>query len=127
MRHIWGALAVFATGSASMACPVAGDLTRGIEITFNDGHSSVYTQDANGVLTEKEVQPDGASFNYVTDNGVLETAYYELDSVDGDPQGWEGFRYSFDVGAIVPLAPWSGQSGYQIALDPNGAEIDKVL
>lgn len=127
MRVIWG-LGVWLVPSLSMAaCPMIGDLDMGIEIAFKDGHRSIYSRDAAGVLREQELQDDGSSFNYLTANGVLETGYFEMAEADGDPQGWETYSYTFEQADNLPLKPWSGQSGYQIAYAPDGAETNRTL
>lgn len=114
-------------GLGQASCPAADDLFRGVEVTFQDGHVSRFLRDAEGVLTETEIVDDGSSFNYVTDNNVLETAFFELPVEGGDPVGWEEFAYSFDVSGILPLQQWSGQSGYQILLAPDGSEARRTL
>ncbi len=109
------------------ACPVLDDLATGIEIVFDDGHRSMFTRDTDGVTTERVFGQDGASFNFLTDNGVLETGYYELSSPDGEPEAWKTYEYGFDVSEILPLKEWSGQSGYQIAFGPDGAEESRII
>ena len=64
--------------SAAAECPVAGDLEKGIRVTFDDGFVIEYRAREPGVIEEGEIDPDdGSIFYIVTERGILEIENYE--------------------------------------------------
>ncbi len=107
-------------GSAAGAqCPTSADLAGGVRVQYRDGYS-IITRDDQGVVTEEEHSGEDV-YQYVTENGVLETGYIETAAGISDR-----FSYTFDTSKLLPLDEWSGQAGEQITLNEAGVEVERV-
>jgi hypothetical protein len=102
----------------AVACPTQSDVTNGVRVTFDDGKYSIITRDASGAVSETEVI-DGEAVTYESANGILETGYVE----DGTR---DTFTDDFETSGILPLEPWSRESGTQILTDESGAVVERV-
>ena len=100
------------------ACPTQSDVANGVRITFDDGKYSVITRDTSGAVSETEVV-DGVAVTYESANGILETGYIE----DGTR---DTFTYDFETANILPLEPWSRESGQQTVTDSDGTVVERV-
>ncbi len=114
MQALAACLAAFA--SPVWACPGPDDLAVGIRIDLAGEDFSIITKGPDGVIREVEYLVDlGEPVTYVTENGVLETAYLS-------PSEEESAFYSYDfpTDEILPLKEWAGQAGKQIERDATG-------
>ena len=70
-------------------------------------------------MREEEYLPDlDETVTYVTENGVIETAYLSPSEEES-----AFYSYSFPTDDILPLAEWSGQEGEQIESDIAGEVV----
>lgn len=120
MRHLLFQLPLLLASTAlAAACPVAKDLGDGIRLTQTPAYTAVFRRDPSGAVIESESAEGGGSYNYVMYNGLLETAFFELDPSQKAPRGRDRFHYSFALEDVFPLEPWTGQTGIQTHYDAD--------
>lgn len=93
----------------------------GVEVEYSEGSTSVITRDAYGEVREKESLGGTQIHVYIAANGVLETGYIDTEAGTEDR-----FTYNFSTEDILPLEPWSGQSGEQVTMNADGEEINRI-
>lgn len=123
-RRFLYALPGLLTGTTlAAACPVADDLDKGIQLTQTPEYTSIFRRDPSGAVIESEAADNGGSYNYVMYNGLLETAFFELQPSQTTPDGRDRFHYSFALKDVFPLEPWTGKTGIQTHYDADWTRI----
>lgn len=117
------------TGWSAQAqeCPVAGDLNKGILITYDDDSEIEYWQRSPGIIEEVEIDPDNSSkYFIVTERGILEREYYTL-ADDGEVLDFVSLTYDLGKQSVFPLTKGKMIGGTQTELDEDGDELGKHL
>ena len=116
------------SSAAQGACPVAGDLSTGIRVTFEDGIVIEYTEREPGIVEEAEIDShDGSIYYIVTERGILEIENYSLFPDSTTPEDFVRFEYDFDKDVVFPLEPGKTDGGKQIMLNATGEEVDQAF
>ncbi len=120
MSHVL--LFTFGAIPALANCPGPDDVAVGVRVDLEEGDYSILTRDADGVVRDEEYLVDlDDPVTYVSENGVLETAYlspYEEESAF--------YSYSFATDGILPLKEWAGQNGQQTERDTKGDVVGTI-